>query len=113
VKNTLFGENNLGRLQSWNRVKGYLPERVSGYVDKKWVNPAIRQGVSDKLPLLAGAAGSGLLGLYWAYRSLTRPQAEQRDTRDHEKFMAPAAIGPVGHINQRLGLDAYGRAPIQ
>ena len=117
ARNALFGESNLGRLDSWNNVKGYLPKSVSGYVDKNYVNPAINKQINEtigsawKSLAAAGAAtGSGLLGLYWLYNGLTRPKPPVREeVRDPVKFMAPS-VKPLRTVNENLGLDASGRS---
>ena len=110
TSNALWGKDGLGRLQSWNRVKGYLPSGVSNHIDNKHVNPRIFKYLKDNAWQGLGLAGSGLLGAYWLYSGLTRPKKQnQPNMPDNRLYMAPS-LTSTRSVNENLGYDIFGRA---
>jgi len=110
TSNALWGKNDLSRLGSWNRIKGYLPPSLSNHIQKNHVDPKIYKGVRDYALTGLGTAGAGLLGLYWLYNSLKKPKKPPREPeRDENIYTPPSLIRTNMSVNERLGYDAFGR----
>ena len=107
TRNVLWGENNTGRLKSWNNIKGYLPSSLRNHITNKHVNPAIHKALRHAGKAGLGLLGSGLLGLFMLYKGLTAPKKPTNPEQPTRNFEA-SSMRPLSTVNENLGLGLLG-----